>query len=228
MSLPRHIEYLPLSFRYPGFTVVDGAVRHYFGGFDLMLLLGQSVSYKKHGTFKVLYAHTDWGVLQVTLPWGSTHRVFIPPRQFLTVVRGQRYTSPHWNYEYFRSAIREQYPDLFKKAAQGGYKMTQKKEQGTTLSPNEVRQVNQIAHRITRWARDIGDTRLMRNCGYCMTGRWDGFYQMFLFPNKVLRDDRLVALTKKLRDLGYYASLAVNPFEEGSGLYMYMSMHRAV
>lgn len=84
-------------------------------------------------------------------------------------------------------------------------------------------QINQIAHRMARWARS-GPFPVEKTCGYCMSGSWDNFYQQLLFPNKVLRDDVLRALVQKLKQLGFGASLAIKPFENGKGLYMYMQM----
>lgn len=90
---------------------------------------------------------------------------------------------------------------------------------------SDNKQVNQIAWRIARWG---GYPRpgydVSRTCGYCMSGRWEDFYQRFLFPGKTLRDDRLGALVQRLRAFGFYASLEVQPFETGGGLYMYMRL----
>lgn len=57
-----------------------------------------------------------------------------------------------------------------------------------------------------------------------MSGKWGDFYQKLLFPNKILRIDIIQALIQRLRELGFYAALAITPYENGDGLYLYMRM----
>ena len=84
-------------------------------------------------------------------------------------------------------------------------------------------QINQIAHRIRRWANS-SSFPVEKTAGYCMSGSWDNFYSKLLFPGKILQVDVLKALIEKLKQLGFYAFLAVSPIENGSGLYMYMQL----
>ena len=59
-----------------------------------------------------------------------------------------------------------------------------------------------------------------------MSGSWKNFYPQLLFPQKTLQVYVLNALVEKLKQLGFYASLDVVPFEKGNGLHMHMRMVR--
>ncbi len=84
------------------------------------------------------------------------------------------------------------------------------------------RTLNDVAHRMARWAHGLSPAAV--SAGYCMSGRWDSFYQRLLFPNKMFRDDVALALIERLRKLGFNAALEVTPFPCGNGLYLYMRM----
>ncbi len=115
MTLPRINGYCD-TLRFPSFIVVDRGVRFYFSGIDQILLPGQVLHYNKHGRIEVVYAHDTWGVLKVTPPWSQKqHKVFIPPKSFLTIACGRRHVQKHETYDdYFRSAVRRSHAALYR------------------------------------------------------------------------------------------------------------------
>lgn len=81
-----------------------------------------------------------------------------------------------------------------------------------------------IAHKMARWADRIGD--LSHSAGYCMTGSWRDFYPSLLFPGKALNAIALNSLLMALASKGYDASLNVTPYEDASGVFLYMKLRK--
>lgn len=77
--------------RFPSFGVVNGLVLHDLNGVRRKLAIGDSVSYRRHGTVKVLLAKDNHGRIEVTLPSGDTHRAVIPVCEWLTLKEGTRH-----------------------------------------------------------------------------------------------------------------------------------------
>ena len=93
MALPLHQGPAPLIDRFPTFRVIAdaGAVLHHLGGARRVLLAGESVCYKRHGTFTVLFTSGRGGRLQVRLPSGEVHETVITAAKCLAIKDGTRY-----------------------------------------------------------------------------------------------------------------------------------------
>lgn len=81
-----------------------------------------------------------------------------------------------------------------------------------------------IARRMVRWASNYSPEIINRSCGYCMSGRWQDFYQKHLFPGKILDLQKLDDLVTCLHRRGYLATLDIIP--QDWGMYLYMRMQK--
>lgn len=87
----------------PAFLIVRGIIHYTQGGFHGTLQVGTSLRYKKHGWFMYAFAKDDWGVIEhMQMATGGTKRpIFIPPRKWLYVHRGEWCLRDVCNYESF-------------------------------------------------------------------------------------------------------------------------------
>ena len=85
-----------------------------------------------------------------------------------------------------------------------------------------LRRINRIANLMVAWTRHCPSPQHGNAMSYCMTDNWDKGYPKLLFPDKVLQVGILDALVNRLKELGFYASLDIQPYE--GGLHMHMRL----
>lgn len=81
--------------RYPTFQVISQSVIHHIGGARKVLRLNDAVSYRRHGTFRVIAAKRNAGMLAVRLPNGMGTSLLIPACERVTIKDGVQYRECH-------------------------------------------------------------------------------------------------------------------------------------
>ncbi|MFZ2522625.1 MAG: hypothetical protein WAX44_03900 [Minisyncoccia bacterium] len=89
------------------FLVIRGHVHWSQGGsMEGILRVGQTIAYKKHGTFSVEYAGRSYAIIHHTTVRGEVRKVFIPPQKRLWLSDGH-YEIWDVNYQSFLDAFGE-------------------------------------------------------------------------------------------------------------------------
>jgi hypothetical protein len=78
----------PLLGRFPTFWVENYIVKHRLNGIKAELVKGESVEYRRHGTFRVDAVLRNAAAIWVTLPGGKGGRLIVPNRSKVTIVYG--------------------------------------------------------------------------------------------------------------------------------------------
>lgn len=89
------------SIRTPSFIVIYGHVIHVMAvqfNREQIMSVGDGVSYKRHGKFKICCIHGGHAVIQHTTLYGRVMNLVVPEEQWLNVSNGTyRTTTPHYD-----------------------------------------------------------------------------------------------------------------------------------
>ncbi len=94
----------------PSMIVVDGLLWVSMSGLETLLGIDQSIGYRRHGDFTLVFAVDNFGLVHHSSPQGAQFMVFVPPSCRVKVSCGLVEVMDYINYDSFAGALRKRDP----------------------------------------------------------------------------------------------------------------------